>query len=240
MMMQANQLFAAWTPVPVQQFVQGEVPTPQAQGEKTAPTKEQQAEEELKNSDVYKAGSIIFAVLDTEVNTDETSPVMATVVQGPLNGSKVIGNFQRVSEKVSLQFSVLSVPKLTSSIAINAVAVDPNTAKTSLASTVNNHYMLRYGSLFATSFISGLGEAIQSSGGTSASTGIGTLTTAPVLGMKDKLLVAVGNVGQQFGTALASKVNMPPTIKVKAGTSLGLLLMADLLVPKNQQQGNKK
>ena len=58
--------------------------------------------------------------------------------------------------------------------------------------------------------------------------------------MRDKLLVGIGNVGQQFGTALASKVNMPPTIKVKAGTSLGLLLMADLLVPKNQQQGNKK
>ncbi|HBY55263.1 MAG TPA: type IV secretion protein IcmE, partial [Coxiellaceae bacterium] len=242
MLMQANQLFSAWTPVPSQQYVVGETPKPDgAQAEKAAPTAKEQAEEVLKNSDVYKAGTIIFAVLDTEVNTDENSPVMATIVQqGQLKGSKVIGNFTRVSEKVLLQFSVLSVPKLSNSIAINAVAVDPNTAKTAMASQVDNHYMLRYGTLFATSFVSGLGQAFQTAGGTSTSTTTGTLTTMPALNPMQKTLVAVGNVGQQFGSALSSKVNTPPTVKVKAGSSIGLLLMADLPVPKNQQQGNLK
>lgn len=249
MMQQANQLFSAWSMSPTQQYVQGEAATKTAQGsadnvqqgkstpQTEAAAKAQQTALALKNSDVYKAGNVIFAVLDTEVNSDETSPVMATIIQGPLKDSKVIGNFQRVSDKLLLQFSVLSAPKLSTSIAINAVAIDPDTAKTALSSSVNNHYMLRYGTMLASSFVSGLGQAFQSAGGTSQATTVGTYITIPSLNLGQKAIVAAGNMAQQFGAAMAPNITMPPTVKVKAGVSIGLLLMADLLVPKNQQIG---
>lgn len=233
MKQQANTLFTAWAQIPSQQYVQGEVPK-NAQELTAAEKKERATAAALKDVDVYKAGMVIFAVLDSEVNSDENAPAMATIIHGPLKGSKIIGNFSRVDKKVLLQFSVLSVPKLTNSISVNAVAVDPNTAKTALASSVDNHYMLRYGTMFATSFISGLAGAVQNSGARTDSTqGVGTSTTMPTLDMMQKLLVGLGAVGQQFGAAMAPNINIPPTIKVKAGTSIGLLLMSDLSVPKS-------
>ncbi|EKE01387.1 MAG: hypothetical protein ACD_21C00147G0006 [uncultured bacterium] len=233
MMQQANDLFAAWAPIPSQQYVQGEAVSLSSSAQERIASSSGSAAMMQKNVDIYKAGTIIFAILNAEVNSDENSPVMATIIQGPLKDSKLLGNFQRVDKKVLLQFSVLSVPKLTTSISINAVAVDPNTSQTALASQVDNHYMLRYGTLLATSFMSGLGEAIQNTGGDTTATAAGFLSTTPKLDIKDKMLVAAGNMAQQFGTAMAPTINKPPTIKVHAGASIGLLLMSDLSVPKS-------
>lgn len=238
MTMQANKLFAAWTPVAAQQYVHGVEKTEKGSEKKTELTEEQKKQELLKSSDIYKAGTIIFAILDTGVNSDESSPVMATVVQGPLKGSKVIGNFQRVDKKLLLQFSVLSVPRLESSISVNAVAIDPNTAKTALASEVDSHYMLRYGTLFASSFVSGIGKAFQTAGSQVETTTSGSVSSMPELNTTEKVMVGLGNVGQQFSTAMSSKVNIPPTVKINSGSSIGILLMADLPIPKKAKIAN--
>jgi len=232
MMMQANQLFASWTPIPSQQYVEGEPPKEVHSVSENKLTAEQKKELELKNNDIFKAGNIIFATLDTGVDSDETTPVMATVVHGPLKGSKVIGNFQRVDKKILLQFSVLSVPRLTKSMGINAVAVDPDTAKTAMASSVDNHYMLRYGTMMASAFVSGLGQSFQNAGGQIQTTNTGTVSTMPALTTAQKTIVAFGNMAQQVSNTMAPNINKPPTVKVNAGVSIGLLLMADLMVPK--------
>ena len=235
---QANQLFSVWTAIPSQQYVQGEVPKNQdVQEEKaqsTSATKEPVVN--LKNSDVYKAGNVILAVLDTEVNSDEASPVMATIVQGSLKGSKVIGNFQLVSQKLLLKFSVVSIPRLDGSVAINAVAIDPETSKTAMASSVDNHYMLRYGTLLGSAFLSGLGQAVQTSGTTVQSNPTqGNITQQGATSTLGKTIIAVGTMAQAFGTAMGDKVNTPPTVKLNAGVSVGLLLMADLAIPKKKE-----
>ena len=48
----------------------------------------------------------MFAVLDTSINTDEKSPIMATIVDGPLKGAKLIGGFSRVNQRVLLTFKL--------------------------------------------------------------------------------------------------------------------------------------
>ena len=93
--------------------------------------------------------------------------------------------------------------------------------------------MLRYGMLFASSFISGLGDAISSSGSTTTSISGGTTTTTnPTLDTKEKLFSALGDVGNAFGDATSGFIDTPPTVKVDAGSTIGLLLMKDLTVPK--------
>jgi intracellular multiplication protein IcmE len=235
---QANDLFASWAPLPMQQFVRGnEQDTAQAGqaqltagGGKASATQNQQAQEE---GDIYKAGTILFAVLDTGINSDETSPIMATIVQGDLQGSKVLGTFTRINKKVVLQFTVLNVPKLNKSIAVNGVAIDPNTARTAMASHVDSHYMLRYGTLFASSFVSGIGQAIQTSGSSSTTSDSGQQQHFwPKLNPAQTALVAMGNVGQQFSSRIAPVFDTPPTVEVKTGSGIGLLLMSDLSVPK--------
>lgn len=191
-----------------------------------------------------KAGTVLFGVLDTSVNSDEPGPILATVVSGKYAGSKLIGNFthQPQQESVIINFTQMSIPKYTKSFSVQAVAIDPNTARTALASDVDKHYLLRYGSLFASSFISGYGKAIASQGTTTTSPLTGaTTTTTPPLSNKDKLFEAIGEVGTQWGQQTRPLFNTPYTVTVDQGTSVGLLFLADLELSSDLQvQGEVK
>lgn len=240
---QANQLFTTWIPLPNQQYVQGPVEQQSAAGlgagaGSAAASQQGGTPTAVGNADVYKAGTILFAVLDTSVNSDmRNSPVMATIVQGPLKGSKVLGNFSfsKEAKSVLLQFTVLSSPQLKNSIGMSAVAIDPNTAHTALASNVDNHYLLRYGGLFAASFISGLGQAAQEDAqSVTINTGSGeTIQLHGGINTEKSIIMGLGDVGNEFANAWRPLVNTPPTVTVNGGTGLGLLLMSDLAVPKS-------
>ena len=58
-----------------------------------------------------KAGDIMFAVLDTSINTDEkNTPIMARIVGGPYKGGKLIGRFTLTDKRVMLSFNLLNLP----------------------------------------------------------------------------------------------------------------------------------
>ncbi len=183
-----------------------------------------------KRKDVVKAGTVLFAVLDTAVNSDEKGPILATIVSGKFQGSRVVGAFTHsdFQETVIMQFSTISIPKQTKSRAIQAVAIDPDTARTALASDVDHHYFLRYGSLFASSFISGYGKAITNQGTTTTSPLTGTTTTTtPPLDNKEKFLAALGEVGTAWSQQIKPIFNTPYTVTVDQGTGMGLLFLSD-------------
>lgn len=185
--------------------------------------------------DVVKAGDIMFAVLDTAVNTDEKgTPIMARIVGGPYKGGKIIGRFTLVDKRVLLSFNLLNLPDRGKSVAINAVAIDPDTARTAMSGEVDNHYLLRYGTFFASAFLSGISNAITSSGATTQTTVTGTVTTYPQLNPTESALVGLGQVGKEYSKVLGQNINMPPTVTIQAGTGMGLLFMNDVTVPPAQ------
>ncbi|HVV69311.1 MAG TPA: TrbI/VirB10 family protein [Gammaproteobacteria bacterium] len=255
---QANDLFSTWNPPPTQQVVHGvqQRPTAVPQNVEGAavlpgPTTlgaSPAAVAAAEQGNTLKAGTILFAVLDTGVNSDEQSPILATIIGSQsaeaqrqlkssniqLKNSKLLGQFTRVDKKLVLNFTTLSVPNLSKSIAVNAVAIDPDTARTALASDVNNHYLLRYGTLFASSFLQGLGTAVSQSGSTVVFQPTGnTFITNPSTSAVQKGLVALGNVGTQYAATLGQNFQKPPTVTLNAGTALGILLMADLTIPQS-------
>jgi len=228
---QAGDLFSSWTPVPSQKYhVTGYKPQ-KLNGNGLS------VDSVVKDQDIIKAGSVLFAVLDTGINSDEPSPIMATIISGKLKGSKVIGSFTRKGKVVVVQFSRLSVPTLSKTVSINAYAIDPNTARTSMADSVNSHYLLRYGSLLASAFIEGVGQAVQNSGSSlQVSATNGVVLTHPAMSVAQQAMVGLGKVGEKVGSNLNNIMNTPPTVKVEAGASIGLLIMSDLGVPKAKQE----
>lgn len=180
---------------------------------------------------LIKAGTIFYAVLDTAVNSDYSdSPVMATIVDGEFKGAKLLGklSLSQGQDRVTLTFKLMNKEDWASGKTINAFAIDPDTARTALATNVNYHYFMRYGSLFASSFISGYANAIKSSGSTTTSGIFGTSTVNPALSPSEKIMSGLGQVGTTLGTAVQSYVNTPPTVKIDPGVSLGILFMADV------------
>lgn len=237
---QATELFSSWNPPPAQQYVAGEKVEALEAGQQRGGSRGRDErggrwnanEREIQNTNIVKAGSVMFAVLDTGINSDEVSPILATIVQGPLKGARLLGQFSRTDQKVLLSFSTMSLPVLPTSIPINAVAIDPDTARTAVSSSVNNHYLLRYGTLFGSAFLSGFASAVAQSGATVVpQNNANAIITQPPLDTKDKVAMALGSVGTQYSAEMGKNFTTPPTVKVDSGTALGILFMADLAMP---------
>jgi len=183
---------------------------------------------------LIKAGTILFAVLDTTANSDyPDSPVMATVVDGKYKGAKLLGKLVTTKgvsgqmDRISLNFTLMNVEEWPASKPITAYAIDPDTARTVMASQVDYHYLQRFGAIMATSFVQGYANAILNEG--TATTGIfGTTTQNPQLSPGNKLAVGLGQIGQTLGTVTQNYVNIPPTVKVDSGVGLGILFMTDI------------
>lgn len=183
---------------------------------------------------LVQAGKIYFAVLDTGVNSDyPDSPVMATIIDGPYKGAKVLGRLQASKntanqlDRVVLSFTKMSFDGWPQSKTITAFAIDPDRARSAMASNVDYHYFKKYGALMASSFVQGYGQAISSVGTTTTGNGTTTQTTPP-LSAKSKAAVALGQVGQNLSQQFASYSAIPPTVTVNSGVGVGILFMEDV------------
>lgn len=233
---QAQQLLQAWGQSPTQSYQSNDSDEQQAgagaNGAANSSTQDGSGAPVL-----IKAGDIQFAVLNTEINSDEPGPVMATVVLGPYKGAKLLGELSNSktlpgsngAEAVVVRFTVMSFAGLDRSIGISAVAIDPNTARTALASDVDHHYLLRYGSLFASSFLEGYGNAaLQAGSSVTQNQDGGTFTTYPDADPRREVASGFGTVGQNWGQQLGDTFNRQNTITVKAGIGVGVLFLTDV------------
>lgn len=187
------------------------------------------AETKPKGPSIIKAGTILFAILETAVDSDyPDTPVMAAIVQdGPFKGAKLMGklNLAQGKDKVSLNFTLMDMDKWDASITISAFAIDPETARTVMATEVDHHYLLRYGSIMATSFLSGYSSSITQAG--TSTTGIfGTSSTHPDLSPGNKIAVALGQIGTNLNSTVQAFVNTPTTVKISSGVGIGILFTA--------------
>lgn len=184
---------------------------------------------------VIKTGDIVFAVMDTSVNSDEPGPILATIVSGKLKGTKLIGSFNLPAnaDKMVITFNTMSVPGAAKTTSISAFAIDPNTARTALSSKTNHHYLMRYGSLFASSFLQGFGNAFQSANTTVTIGGTGggnNITVQNGIGRStlQNAVIGLATVGKSWGQQAQLLFNTPTTVQVYSGTGIGVLFTQDV------------
>lgn len=173
------------------------------------------------------AGKILYAVLDTEINSDDTQYIRATIVQeGPFKGATVLGQPQLRGDKVVLTFN--RIGHRGKDYAVSAVAVDPETNRTALADSVDRHIIERYGLLWGAAFVEGFAEAMSNTSTVINSDGSTTSTRERLPDTSDQLIVATGKVGERTVPLLSQKFNRPPTIHVTSERPIGLMLLQGL------------
>ncbi len=238
MLGQAQNLLASWR-APVMKHEGGESekpPTAATGAEKTAEAKAatgaaaETTEKGPPKRPLVKAGTIAYAVLQTTVDSDyPDTPIMATIVQGPLKGAKLLGKLALATgkDKLSINFTQIDKDDWITTKNVSAFAIDPDTARTVMASNVDYHYLKRYGAIMATSFLSGYSSAITQAG--TSTTGIfGTSSEHPQLSPGNKIAVGLGQIGQNLTSIVQPYVNMPVTVKVNSGVGLGILFVSDV------------
>lgn len=179
---------------------------------------------------LIKSGQIYFAVLDTAVDSDyPDTPVMATIIEGKFKGAKLLGklNLAQGQDKVSLNFTQMDQEDWPSAKTISAYAIDPDTARTVMASEVDHHYLSRWGLMMASSFVQGYSTAITNAG--TSTTGIfGTSTDHPELSPGSKIAVGIGQIGTNLNEIAMENMNRPTTVKIYAGVGLGILFASEV------------
>ncbi len=181
---------------------------------------------------LLKAGDMLNAVLETSINSDEPSPVLVKVVTGPLKGARGVCTMQKNGEKTLVQCTKLSIPSAPKSITVSLVAVDPNTSRTGLATSVNNHYFERYVIGLGAAFLKGYADAITRQNTTTAITTGGSIVVSQgQLSSKDIVQSGLGEVGKTVAEDVKqNSANLKPTVYVMAGTAIGLLAMDDVII----------
>jgi intracellular multiplication protein IcmE len=244
MLAAANQSLQGWKVAPLQTYVGGSEQDNKAAEDAAAPnnpmlqgrmTQQGPSTAESKGSTLIRTGDVLFAVIDTSVNTDEPGPILATIVSGQLKGARLIGSFNLPgnADKMIVSFNTLSIPGADKTLSINAYAIDPNTARTALSSQTDHHYLSRYGALFASTFMEGFGNAFQSANTTITIGGTGGTTDTTVTnGVGNSLLenavIGLATVGKAWGQVAAQNMSRPTTIELFAGTGVGVLFTQDL------------
>ena len=204
---------------------------------------QQQAQQQLQGPTniLIPAGTIEYAQLITEANTDAPGPILAQLASGPLKGARMIGTFQSTEKYLTLNFNTVVVDGV--STGTSAVAIDPNTTLPGMVTDIDRRYFSRIVLPMASAFVEGLTEAIAESGRTSitvnGTTGTSTTQSSGTTDNRQEVASGIQEAGSAFSEILDEETDkIQPMLKIRAGTPIGILFVQPVIegqIPTEQQ-----
>ena len=180
-----------------------------------------------KASGFVHVGETYYSVLQIGVNTDEISPIRAVSVdKGILDGAVFVGAPVRVGEKAALNFTSMSLKGR--SYRINAIALDPETYRSGIADSVDNHVFSRYSKLALAAFVDGYAQSLTSVQTTTNTDGSQSSIASQVPNATDQVAVGIGKVGQKMTPIFEREFETPPTVTVTPNRSIVIMFMQEL------------
>jgi intracellular multiplication protein IcmE len=193
----------------------------------------QQQQQQQQQKILIPAGQIEYAQLLLEANSDIPGPVMAELASGPLKGSRILGTFQ-VSDQdlLTLNFNTVVVDGVSTGTA--AVAVDPTTTMTGMATDVDQRYFKRVVLPAAAEFIQGLTEAISESGRTTieinSTTGSSQTATSGSSDGRQEVASGITEAGESLSDIMQEEADKTkPLVVIRAGTPIGILFTSPVI-----------
>jgi intracellular multiplication protein IcmE len=185
---------------------------------------------------VVNAGTVSYAQLLTEANSDVPGPILAQIVSGPLAGARAIGSFEVADgyEKyLVMRFSLAD--KKSKDYQITAYALDPDTTLGGMATEVDERYFTRVVLPAAAGFLQGLGQALGQGNSTVTTDGTTTIASTTSNGFHQGIYTGLGDAAQTAGQFFQNQANLTkPLVRVAAGTPIGLFFVTPVLEPSAQ------
>ena len=185
---------------------------------------------------LIKPGQIVFARMVTRAVSTKPGPVLAEMVGGKLNGSRLIGEFSQREDVLLLNFTTLVYPD-GSTTSIAATAVDPADGTTGLATGVDRFFFERFVVAAAAAFISEFAESasdpessiiINVGGG-----GTTTQETEEERSFEESILAGVSDAADVVTDEIEDNADRydRPEVTIAQGTLFGLLFTEELVGP---------
>jgi type IV secretory pathway VirB10-like protein len=191
------------------------------------------------------AGSIIPAVLVNGINSDLPGPIVAQVSQNIFDsatgksllipqGSKLIGDYSNAvlygQQRVRVEFQRLIFPD-TSSMDLPHAAGADQAGYAGVSDEVNNHYLATFGTAAAMALISA-GQAVgQIAAYNNQSYGAYGYPSQWQMASQTAGSGASGRLGNAGEQVISKNLNRAPTLTVRPGFELNVILTSDLIFP---------
>jgi intracellular multiplication protein IcmE len=180
---------------------------------------------------ILPAGTIEYAQLLTEANTDAPGPILAQIVSGPLRGARMIGSFRAQRKYLTLNFNTIVLDGV--DFSADGIAIDPETTLPGVITDINNRYFQRIILPAAAEFVEGLTEAIADSGTTTITIDgdTSTQTTSNTNTDSDQEIASgIEQAGEELGEIFDEIADdIEPMLRVRAGTPIGVLFVSPVI-----------
>ena len=172
-----------------------------------------------------RAGTILYAYLETAVDSDHPGIVSARISSGKFSGARLIGAFQQSRERVILEFDHLYAVD-GSDYRIRAIAIDTREQLPSLTGKVDYHTFHNYILPAAARFAVGFGRAALQADQTVIHGALGSSTVVQRSStLERELKAAAAEVGSGLVQDLTA-TKRPPTVRVPAGQDFAVLFLS--------------
>ncbi len=195
-------------------------------------TPEEEAGQALEDLNILlPAGTIEYAQLLTEANTDAPGPILAQIVSGPLKGARAIGTFEEQRNYLTLNFNTLVLDGI--DFSADGIALDPETTLPGVVTDINRRYFQRIVLPAAAEFVEGLTEAISESGTTTITIDGDTSTTTTDNTDTDsdqEIASGIEEAGEEIADIFDELADdIEPLLRVRAGTPIGILFISPVV-----------
>jgi len=234
MQKQMQELMAAWTPRNMK-VVEGTEPK-----EKEQPAKPQNGEilaqtsatqvafaAQQKEKTIVQAGTVNYAQMLTEANSDVPGPILAQVLSGPFTGGRAIGHFKTMTDFLIIEFNLINFKG--KDYPVKVLALDPDTTLGGLVTEVDHRYFDRVILPAAASFVSEFGSQLGQGGSNVTVSGDTVLVEQASKSYKEALYSGLGQAGKSVGQFLQQEAQqIKPLVRVATGTPMGLFFLTSV------------
>lgn len=177
-----------------------------------------------KEKTIVPAGSIVYAQLINELNSDVDGPALAQVLSGPLRGGRALGTFEKQDEYLTLTFNRIVKDGVV--YKVDGIALDEDTTLPAHQTDVDHHYWSRIILPAAAAFIKGYASAVAETGtSTTTTAGGGVATEEPEPSAQEEVMKGVESAADTISGVFEENVKKEPTVIVAKGTTMGILFM---------------
>lgn len=184
------------------------------------------------------AGTVNYAQMLMEANSDVQGPIMAQILSGPLAGARAIGSFQVENDYLVIRFTTATLKG--KEYAINALALDPETTLGGMATEVDHRYFSRVVLPAAGKFVSAFASAMSHTETITTVSNGAVVVSQARQGLKDALYAGAGSAGDSVANFLAQEgANIRPLVRVAVGTPLGLFFLTSVKKDGSQSDADR-
>ncbi len=176
---------------------------------------------------LVQAGTVNYAQLLTEANSDVPGPILAQILSGPLAGGRAVGRFQVMNDYLVLTFHLVTLKGR--EYPVNVLALDPDTTLGGMATEVDHRYFDRVLLPAAASFASSFGSTLGQGDSGVVITDNATFVVQAEKSYKDALYEGLGQAGDTVSRFLQNEANkIKPLVRVAVGTPMGFFFLASV------------